>query len=200
MIQQEFDLPNSVLQGEFVQLEPYREDIKEEVRLALNCDAPAWDLFAMSGQGEHFATWWESITRKVQAGTWIAYAIRRLSDQKIVGTSSFLNIKAEMQTVEIGATFLNPEVRAAQANPEAKLLMLEHAFSHGVRRVELRTDLRNVRSQAAILKLGATREGILRRERIIWTGYVRDTVLFSITDDDWGAVRERLRLRLELVE
>jgi RimJ/RimL family protein N-acetyltransferase len=184
------------LMGNFVRLEPYEEAIKEEVRRALDCDAEAWNLFATSGQGKHFETWWTNIDREARAGRWLAYAIRDLSDGLVVGTSSFLNIKPERQCVEIGATFLHPSARQRYANPESKLLMLEFAFDHGVRRVELLTDLRNLRSQAAIAKLGAVREGVLRRDRITWTGHIRDSVLFSITDVDWAGVKRSLESRL----
>jgi RimJ/RimL family protein N-acetyltransferase len=184
------------LLGSFVRLEPYEEALKTEVRAALDCDSEAWDLFAISGQGDHFENWWSNIVRQVSAGQWIAYAIRDLSDNKIVGTTSFLNIKPERQCVEIGATFLHPDVRSSYVNPESKLLMLQYAFLRGVRRVELLTDLRNTRSQAAIAKLGAVREGVLRRDRITWTGHVRDSVLFSITDLDWPGVQGKLKARL----
>jgi hypothetical protein len=83
------------LLGHFVRLEPYEEAIKEEVRRALDCDAEAWNLFAMSGQGQHFEAWWTNIDREMRAGRWLAYAIRELSDGIVVGTSSFLNIKPE---------------------------------------------------------------------------------------------------------
>jgi RimJ/RimL family protein N-acetyltransferase len=184
------------LSGRFVRLEPYEEAVKAQVRVALDCDAAAWNLFAVSGQGDHFDTFWSNIEREVCAGRWLAYAIRDLSDDKIVGTTSFLNIRPERQCVEIGCTFLHPNVRAGYVNAESKLLMLEHAFLGGARRVELVTDLRNTRSQAAIAKLGAVREGVLRRDRVTWTGHIRDSVLFSITDLDWPAVRAGLKTRL----
>lgn len=182
--------------GKIVRLEPYKEDLKEEVRAALDCDSEAWNLFAISGQGEHFDNFWSTLNKAVSSGHWIAYAIRNIADGKIVGTTSFLNIRPERQIVEIGGTFLHPNVRSGYVNPESKLLMLRHAFGGGVRRVELLTDLRNERSQAAIAKLGATREGVLRRERVIWTGHVRDSVIFSITDVDWPSVENRLKQRL----
>jgi RimJ/RimL family protein N-acetyltransferase len=184
------------LSGCLVRLEPYEEAVKAQVRVALNCDPAAWNLFAVSGQGDHFESFWSNIEREVSAGRWIAYAIRDLSDDKIVGTTSFLNIRPERQCVEIGCTFLHPSVRAGYVNAESKLLMLEHAFLGGVRRVELVTDLRNTRSQAAIAKLGAVREGVLRRDRVTWTGHVRDSVLFAITDLDWPAVQAGLKTRL----
>ena len=184
------------LSGCLVRLEPYEEAVKAQVRVALNCDPAAWNLFAVSGQGDHFESFWSNIEREVSAGRWIAYAIRDLSDDKIVGTTSFLNIRPERQCVEIGATFLHPDVRSRYVNAESKLLMLQYAFLRGARRVELLTDLRNTRSQAAIAKLGAIREGVLRRDRVTWTGHVRDSVLFAITDLDWPAVQAGLKTRL----
>ena len=191
-----FTLENVVLEGSHVRLEPYEEALKTAVSRALDCDAEAWDLFAMSGMGEHFANWWTSLNCQIAAGQWVAYAIRRLSDQRIVGTSSFLNIKTERQCVEIGATFLHPDARSSCVNAQAKLLMLQYAFERGARRVELLTDVRNARSQAAIAKLGAVREGVLRRDRITWTGHVRDSVIYSVTDLDWPEVQTGLKRRL----
>ena len=126
------------------------------------------------------------------AGKRIAYAVRDLQSAAVVGTTSFLNIRCAQSCVEIGATFLHPSVRSSHVNPEAKRLMLAHAFGSGARRVELITDLRNVRSQAAIARLGAVREGVLRRDRVTWTGHIRDSVVFSVTDLDWPAVSPRL--------
>ena len=191
-----FVLKNIALEGKYVRLEPYEEGLKADVRSALDCDADAWELFAMSGQGSHFEKWWRDLNGQIALGTWIAYAIRDRATQTVVGTSSFLNIKKERQCVEIGATFLHPDARSGYANAEAKLLMLRHAFACGARRVELLTDLRNVRSQAAIAKLGAVREGVLRRDRITWTGHVRDSVLYAVTDLDWSDVSIRLERRL----
>ncbi|WP_457966033.1 GNAT family N-acetyltransferase [Arthrobacter sp. D1-29] len=191
-------LENIALQGSRVCLEPYEDASERAVARALDCDAAAWDLFAMSGQGAHFASWWSTLNRQIASGQWIAYAIRNRSDHRIVGTTSFLNIRPERQCVEIGGTFLHPDARSGYANAESKLLMLQHAFQSGARRVELLTDLRNTRSQAAIAKLGAVREGVLRRDRITWTGHVRDSVLYSITDLDWPEVQSRLKTRLSL--
>lgn len=184
------------LYGRFVDLVPYSAALQAEVQHALNCDAEAWQLFGHSGQGAHFASWWTRLTGAMQSGTCIPYAIRRKTDESVVGTTSFLNIRPERQTAEIGSTFLCPQARSGYVNPESKLLMLDHAFQCGVRRVEFMTDLRNVRSQAAIAKLGAVREGVLRRDRVTWTGHVRDSVIYSITDVDLLEVRLRLKERL----
>jgi RimJ/RimL family protein N-acetyltransferase len=191
-----FDLDNVVIEGHHVRLEPYTDALREPVRAALDCDAEGWHLFAINGQGADFDGWWDILNAQVAHGDWIAYAIRQRATDAIVGTTSFLNIKRSRQCVEIGATFLHPDVRSTLVNAEAKYLMLQHAFACGARRVELLTDARNLRSQAAIAKLGAVREGVLRRERVTWTGYVRDSVLFAVTDLDWPDVRGRLQERL----
>ena len=98
--------------------------------------------------------------------------------------------------MEIGTSFLRPEARGGPFNPEAKLLMLEHAFSNGAARVQFRVDTRNQRSQAAVTKLGAIREGVLRKDRLTWTGFLRDTVYFSILDREWPEVKLGLERRL----
>jgi RimJ/RimL family protein N-acetyltransferase len=184
------------LEGRHVRLEPFTEALREPVRTALDCDPDAWRLFALNGQGAGFAGFWDSLDAQVAQGGWIAYAVRNVTTGAVVGTTSFLNIKPTRQTVEIGGTFIHPDARSTFVNAEAKYLMLAHAFASGMRRVELLTDARNVRSQAAIAKLGAVREGVLRRERITWTGHVRDSVLFAVTDLDWPEVRARLERRL----
>ena len=126
----------------------------------------------------------------------LPYVIRRLSDGRVVGMSTYFTASAKHGGVEIGATFLRPEVRSGAVNPETKLLMLGHAFDCGAVRVQFKVDTRNQRSQAAVAKLGAVREGVLRRDMRTWTGHVRDTVVFSILDSEWPAVRLRLQQRL----
>ena len=190
------DLDRRALAGRHVRLEPYADSLREDVRAALDCDPDAWRLFAVNGQGRDFDTWWRTVNALVAQGEWVAYAVRSRGTGTIVGTTSFLSLKRTRQCVEIGGTFLHPDVRGTLVNAEAKYLMLAHAFACGARRVELLTDSRNVRSQAAIAKLGAVREGVLRRERVTWTGHVRDSVLFAVTDLDWPDVRARLERRL----
>ena len=96
--------------------------------------------------------------------------------------------------VSIGTSFLHPSVRGGPANPEMKLLMLDHAFDCGAERAQFKVDTRNRRSQAAVAKLGAVREGVLRRDT--WTGYIRDTVVFSILDHEWPELKARLQQRV----
>lgn len=185
-----------VLEGRFVRLEPYAPRLRDELQAALDCDAEAWSLLASSGQGEQFDGWWTLSLRQMEEGTRIPFAVRERASGRVVGSTSFLNIRIPHRVVEVGSTFLRPEVRSGAVNPDAKLLMLGHAFDAGANRVELVTDLRNVRSQAAIAKLGAVREGVLRRDRVTWTGHVRDTVFYSVIPEEWPTVREGLERRL----
>jgi RimJ/RimL family protein N-acetyltransferase len=193
----DLELPPQVLSGRFVRLEPYAPELREDLRAALDVDPDAWALFNSSGQGEHFESWWAIHTAEMAAGVRVSFVVRRLADGQIVGTTSYLNIRPRDHGVEIGSTFYHPEVRGGVVNPECKLLLLEHAFGAGAWRVELVTDARNLRSQAAIGKLGAVREGVLRKHRLTWSGHVRDTVMFSITEADWPGVRAQLQARLE---
>lgn len=190
------DLRCEPLQGQFIRLEPYAEPLKAEVRAAIDVDPDAWRLFARPGHAEHFEAWWAEADRLAREERWINYAVRRRSDRRVVGTTSFLTVRPEHRGVEIGATFFHPDVRGGVVNPEAKLLMFGHAFTCGAVRVEIVTDLRNLRSQAAIAKLGAVREGVLRKHKITWTGHIRDTVMFSVIEEEWPAVRTGLQSRL----
>ena len=123
--------------------------------------------------------------------------LRGLPAGAVVGWSSYLEVSVPDARLEIGSTAYAPAVWASTVNPETKLLLLGHAFDTlGFGRVQLKTDVRNTRSQDAIARLGAVREGLLRRYQRRRDGSVRDTVLFSITDDEWPAVRDALRARL----
>jgi RimJ/RimL family protein N-acetyltransferase len=104
---------------------------------------------------------------------------------ELAGMSSYLGIDPNRQVLEIGGTYYRPKFRGTGLNRRVKDMMLKRAFDVGIRRVEFRVDIRNQRSQAAMKKLGAVREGVMRADRITWTGHVRDTVLFAILRDEW---------------
>ena len=109
-----------------------------------------------------------------------------------------LNIRPEHRSLEIGWTWLGQEWQRTGMNTEAKLLLLTHAFERlGCVRVEFKTDARNLRSQRALERIGATPEGVMRNHMIVQGNYVRDSVYFSVIDRDWPAVRERLTLLRE---
>ena len=110
--------------------------------------------------------------------------------------SNYLDVDQHHNTVEIGSTYYDPTMRGREVNPSAKRLLLAHAFEAGAQRVQFRVDAINARSRAAVLKLGAVQEGILRHDKVTWTGRIRDTVHFSILAEEWPAVRDRLDARI----
>jgi RimJ/RimL family protein N-acetyltransferase len=116
---------------------------------------------------------------------------------QIIGSTRYMNIDIKNRRVEIGCSWIGKPWQRSAVNTEAKYLMLRHAFDTlGCKRVELKTDALNERSRNAILRIGAKQEGILRRHTLTDTGRMRDTVYFSILDDEWPAVRARLEQRL----
>lgn len=185
-----------ILENEFVRLEPFSEGLQQEVRAALDCDPAAWAGMVTAGCGPHFEVWWLSALKAMVAGTRIPYAVRRLSDGRVVGTSSLYEIRPDYRRCELGSTFYRPEARGGVINPAAKRLLLGYAFDQGAVRVEIITDVRNDASAAAIRKLGARYEGLLLKHKITWTGHIRDTVQFAILEDDWPQVRAGLDARL----
>jgi RimJ/RimL family protein N-acetyltransferase len=190
-------LARAPLPGRFVRLEPVTPVVREPLRSALDVDPDNWNIQYVNGSGEGFTAYWEAMAGQVERGERIAFAVRRLTDDKVVGTSSFLNISPLNRTVEIGSTFFHPEARGTAVNPESKLLMMGHAFEAGALRVQLTVDSRNQRSQAACAKLGAVREGVLRRHLVTWTGHLRDSVVFSVIETEWPGVRDGLVKQLE---
>ena len=197
--------PPPVLEGRTIRLEPYHDGLKTELQAALDVDPEAWALFSRAAYGEHFESWWVLSCAKAEAGEFQNFAVRRKADGAIIGTTSYLGVAPANLGVEIGATFYRPEARGGIVNPEAKRLLLAHAFAEGpepglfdapAHRVEIITDARNLRSQAAIKKLGAHYEGVLRQNKITWTGHVRDTVVFSIIHAEWPMIRDKLESRL----
>jgi len=127
----------------------------------------------------------------------VAFAIVDLSTGAPIGRTTYMDIRLAHRGLEIGRTWIARAHQGTRANPESKFLLLRHAFEAlGAIHVQLKTDARNAHSQRAIAKLGAAREGTLRKHLILPGGVVRDTVLFSITDDEWPGVRERLIARL----
>ena len=188
------------LGNRFVRLEPLGEGLESELRVALDCDAPSWDIMVAAGYGPHFDGWWQSALTAMSQGSRIAWAVRRLSDGKVVGTTSLYEIKPDYRRCEIGSTFYRPEARGGPVNPSCKRLLLGHAFDSGAVRVEIITDAINPGSQAAIRKLGARDEGILRKHKITFKGRIRDTAQFAVLDDDWPEVRARLDARLAVFD
>lgn len=186
-----------VLEGRIVRLEPLRDHHADA--LAEAGRAPEiWAWLSMVVDSLPAATAFIRAALDEEAqGRAYAFAVVRRSDGRVVGTTRYMEVRAEHRGMEIGWTWYSPEVWGTAVNPECKFLLLRHAFdTWGAIRVELRTDLLNVHSQAAIRKLGATFEGTLRQHRVRRDGTLRDTVVFSIVDREWPEVRDALFARV----
>jgi RimJ/RimL family protein N-acetyltransferase len=168
--------------GDACRAEPFAEIHRDALRAACAEDKEIWAIYSAPFDPAHFD---DSIDKWAAAPLNHVFAI--YDGDELAGMSSFLGLDQGRQTVEIGGTYYRPHLRGTGFNERTKGMMLRRAFEAGIRRVEFRVDARNARSQAAMAKLGATREGVLRADRITWTGHVRDTVLFSILRDEWPA-------------
>ena len=125
----------------------------------------------------------------------VPFAIVETGKGRVVGSTRYLNIRPEHRSLEIGYTWLGQEWQRTALNTQAKLLLLSHAFeSLGCVRVEFKTDARNERSQRALERIGARREGVLRNHMIAQSNYLRDSVYFSVIESEWLEVKERLQL------
>ena len=139
----------------------------------------------------------ESIATSLALPDWRCFAIVSQESGKAIGSTSYLDIRPAHRGLEIGSTWIGRQYHGTAVNPENKYLLLRHAFETlGALRVQLKTDGRNLHSQAAIAKLGAKLEGTLRKHMVLPDGYVRDTVMYSITDEEWPGVKAGLEGRL----
>lgn len=184
------------LVGEVVELRAMRE---EDAAALLACTArDTFKFFAT----RHPPTWDEPgfrafIAWHLAVTTTRMFAVIERASGRLVGCTCYLDVDQANRSVEIGCTFYDPAVRGTALNPEAKLMLIQHAFETlGCVRVFLKTDGRNVQSQRAIAKLGARYEGTLRRHRILPDGFIRDTVYFSIVPEEWPEVKAGLLTRL----
>jgi RimJ/RimL family protein N-acetyltransferase len=186
----------AVLTGSWVQLEPLGDQHREALRAAAD-DERSWAHTLVVARGPEFDRWFDDALAHRSAGVQFPFAVRRLADHAVVGSTSYLDPVPRHRRVEIGSTWYTPEVWGTHVNPECKLLLLAHAFDVlGMNRVTLCTDARNARSQAAIEKLGAVKEGVMRSHMVTQGGRVRDSVLYSIVIDEWPEVKARLAGRL----
>jgi RimJ/RimL family protein N-acetyltransferase len=142
---------------------------------------------------ESVRVWFEKAMAATERGDVVAWAIVEVASGEAVGGTTYLDIALADKRVEIGSTWHAKTVWRTAINTECKFLLLRHAFETlGCNRVQLKTDQRNERSQAAIARLGAVREGVLRAQMVMPDGWVRDTVMFSIIKAEWPAVKARL--------
>jgi RimJ/RimL family protein N-acetyltransferase len=184
-----------VLEGSHVRIEPLCEEHAEGL-FHIGKDPSIWTWLTL-GPFEALEDSQRYIAEAVagrDGGGEFPFAVIERSSGLVVGSTRFLNIRAQDLTLEVGWTWYAPRVQRTAVNTECKLLLMTHAFEVlGANRLQLKTDSRNQRSQAAIARLGAVREGVLRQDTILKKdGYVRDSVYFSVLRSEWPSVKARL--------
>jgi RimJ/RimL family protein N-acetyltransferase len=163
-----------------LRLEPLAEGHRAALKAACAEDPEIWPIYAISYDPDHFDASFDALLARPDGR---AFAI--FSGETMAGMTCYLGVNPARAVLEIGNTYYVPAMRGTGLNFRVKDLLITRAIACGFRRIEFRVDSRNARSQAAMAKLGAVREGVIRAERITWTGHVRDTVLFSILAGEW---------------
>ncbi len=183
-----------------VALEPLEEHHRAGLAAA-GSDPLIWRFLPYDVSSGGMDRWFDSTLALQQKHREAIWAVRRTDINTVVGTTRYLNIAAHDLRVEIGGTWYARDVWAGIVNPACKFMLLSHGFETlRLNRIELKTDARNERSQSAIARLGAVREGVFRRHMVLPDGHIRDTVYYSVIREEWPAVRDGLVARLTGLE
>jgi N-acetyltransferase len=183
-----------VLQGKHVRLEPMAE-AHIPALAEIGVGQPFWDfmVYGRMETAEDMRGWTLDILSRAEKGTDLPFVAIHLASGRVAGATRYMNIMSNDRGLEIGGTWYGPEFQRTAVNTECKYLLLQHAFETlGCIRVQLKTDLRNERSQKAIERIGAVKEGVLRNHMILPNGYYRHSVYYSILDTEWPDVKKRL--------
>lgn len=183
-----------VLTGKHVRLEPMTEDHIPSLA-EIGVGQPFWHfmLYGDMNSADDMRNWVLDILEREKRGTDLPFVAIHLESGHVAGATRYLNIMPKDRGLEIGGTWYGPEFQRTVVNTECKYLLLSHAFETlGCIRVQLKTDLRNERSQKAIERIGAVREGVLRNHMILPDGHYRHSVFYSILDTEWPDVKKRL--------
>jgi RimJ/RimL family protein N-acetyltransferase len=189
------DLFAKILTHAGVRLEPFEERHRAGLTAAAHKDVSIFAQMPFPVAARGYRAWFDWLRAEQAARRWIPHAVIA-PDRRVVGQSCYLAIRPEHSGVEIGATWYVREAQGTAVNPTAKLLLLGHAFDSGAERVEFKTDARNAQSRAALTKLGATFEGIFRRQMRRPNGTMRDNAYFSVIREDWPELRARIEARI----
>ena len=147
---------------------------------------------------EDMRNWVMDILSRAEKGTDLPFVAIHLASGRVAGATRYLNTMPNDRGLEIGGTWYGPEFQRTLVNTECKYLLLCHAFETlGCIRVQLKTDLRNERSQKAIERIGAVKEGVLRNHMILPDGHYRHSVFYSILDTEWPEVKKRLEKMMQ---
>jgi RimJ/RimL family protein N-acetyltransferase len=193
------DIHPVTLTGEIVRLEPLaRAHIP--ALWAAGCDPAIWRymVYGTINSVQDMENWVEMLLARQADGTDLPFAVYHCQAGTIIGATRYLDIHPEHRGLEIGGTWYTPDFQRTAVNTECKYLLLKHAFEAlGCVRVQFKTDSRNERSQKALERIGAVKEGILRNHIITPEGYVRDSVFYSIIDREWPVVKSHLEKLLQ---
>ena len=182
------------LTGKYVRLEPMTEAHVSGLT-AIGSGQKFWDfmVYGKMKTVEDMRRWVLDILSRAKKGTDVPFVAIHLESSRIAGATRYMNIMPNDRGLEIGGTWYGPDFQRTPVNTECKYLLMRHAFETlGCIRVQLKTDLRNERSQKAIERLGAVKEGVLRNHMILPDGYRRHSVFYSIIDTEWPVVKQRL--------
>jgi N-acetyltransferase len=183
--------------GRLVRVEPLAAEHEPGlVEAAGDPEMFAWMPVDMASSRDALHEWLISTLAAAREASTVPFAIVAADSGRVLGSTRFLELRFEHLRAEIGWTWITRSAWSTGVNVETKLLLLEHAFERvGLRRVEFKTDARNERSRGALLALGATFEGILRKHMVIRGGGERDSAYYSVIDDEWPAVKRHLVAR-----
>lgn len=182
------------LEGKYVRLEPMAKHHHDSLCEAVS-DGELWKLdFTLVSHPKDMSLFIETAEEACLAGRELPFVIIERANEKVAGSTRFMNINMSQKRIEIGFTFLGKSWQRTAMNTETKLLLLLQVFEKWhLNRVQFLTDVRNERSREAILRLGAKQEGVLRSHMVMRDGRIRDSVLFSITSSEWPGIRANLR-------
>ncbi|PFK46997.1 GNAT family N-acetyltransferase [Bacillus cereus] len=156
-------------------------------------------LIAKMESSQDMEQYVETAIKQYEKGRDLPFVVIDQKTNEVVGSTRLYNISKESKTFELGQTWYHPSVQRTSINTECKYMLLQYAFEElQMLRVQIKTDLRNEKAQRAIERLGAVKEGVLRNERKLPSGYVRDAVVYSIIASEWPVVKEQLLKKMDL--
>lgn len=190
------------LQGKYVRLEPMGEQhIQGLTEIGVGQDFWSFMLYGDMKTEADMRHWVLDILDREKKGGDLPFAVVHLASGKIAGATRYLNIMPKDRGLEVGGTWYGKEFQRTAVNTECKYLLLTHAFEVlKAIRVQIKTDSLNVRSQAAIERIGAMKEGVLRNHMILPDGRIRHSVFYSILDSEWAGVKKNLEAMLKKYE
>ena len=182
------------LQGKVVRLEPLSEaHVPGLTAIGMNDEIWSYMPYGVMRNEDDIRRWVRNLLEQIPGGTVMPFAVIHLASGRVAGATRYMDIHPKDYALEIGGTWYGVEFQRTGVNTEAKYLLLRHAFEElKCIRIQIKTDLRNERSQKAIERIGAVREGVLRNNMIMPDGYYRSSVYYSILENEWPAAKARL--------